>query len=165
MKKKDKGSVDVVIETPKDCRNKYAWDEKEKVFRLKKILPLGSVFPFDFGFVPGTKGGDGDPLDVLVIMDEPAFPGCVLECRIVGVLKARQTERDKKTETNDRLIGVSVLSELYSDIEDMNALSENILRQIEQFFVSYNQLAGKKFEPQGWAGAEEAKKLIADART
>ncbi|GAA4731108.1 inorganic diphosphatase [Flavisolibacter ginsenosidimutans] len=165
MKKNKKDSVDVVIETPKDCRNKYAWDEKEKVFRLKKILPLGSVFPFDFGFVPGTKGGDGDPLDVLVIMDEPAFPGCVLECRIVGVLKARQTERDKKTETNDRLIGVSVLSELYSDIEDINALSENILRQIEQFFVSYNQLAGKKFEPQGWAGAEEARKLIATART
>lgn len=165
MKKKEKDSVDVVIETPKGCRNKYTWDEKEKVFRLKKILPLGSVFPFDFGFVPGTQGGDGDPLDVLVIMDEPAFPGCVLECRIVGVLKAKQTERDKKTETNDRLIGVSVLSELYSDMKDINALGQNILKQIEQFFVSYNQLAGKKFVPEGWKGAQEARKLIESAKT
>ena len=163
MKKKEKFCVDVVIETPKGCRNKYAWDEKEKAFRLKKILPLGAVFPFDFGFIPNTKGGDGDPLDVLVIMDEPAFPGCLLECRIVGALRAKQTERNNEKEQNDRLVGVSVLSELYRDIENIHALNKSVLTQIEQFFVSYNQLAGKKFEPEGWTGTAEAMKLIAEA--
>lgn len=164
MEKKEKDSVDVVIETPKGCRNKYTWDEDAKIFRLKKILPVGSVFPFDFGFIPATKGGDGDPLDVLVIMDEPAFPGCSLECRIIGALKAQQTERDGRTEQNDRLIGVSVLSELYKDLNDIGDLAESLQRQIESFFISYNSLAGKKFAPQGWAGRSEAKKLIEDAK-
>src|SRR5438045_7526647 len=95
---KEEGSIDVVIETPRSCRNKYAWDENAKAFRLKKIMPAGAVFPFDFGFIPGTKGEDGDPIDVLVIMDEPAFPGCIIECRIVGALKAKQTERDGRVE-------------------------------------------------------------------
>lgn len=164
MEKKEKDSVDVVIETPKGCRNKYNWDEEAKVFRLKKILPAGSVFPFDFGFIPGTKGGDGDPVDVLVIMDEPAFPGCSLECRIIGALKAQQTERDGSVEQNDRLIGVSVLSEMYKDLKNVSDLNENLLRAIESFFISYNALAGKKFEPQGWAGAGEARKRMEDAR-
>jgi inorganic pyrophosphatase len=164
MARKEKESVDVVIETPKGCRNKYAWSEEEKAFRLKKILPAGAVFPFDFGYVPGTKGGDGDPVDVLVIMDEPAFTGCVLECRIIGALKAAQTERDGKVEQNDRLIGISVLSELYKNLVDINNMNENLLREIESFFISYNALAGKKFEPQGWANAAEANHMIEDAR-
>jgi inorganic pyrophosphatase len=159
-KRKEEGSIDVVIETPKGCRNKYAWDEENKAFRLKKILPAGAVFPFDFGFIPNTKGEDGDPIDVLVIMDEPAFPGCVVECRIIGVLKAKQTERDGDVAQNDRFIGVSVLSELYKGFKEINAMHKNVLDEIEHFFISYNQIAGKKFEPQGWADASEAKKLI-----
>src|SRR5579875_2260832 len=106
---KEKETIDVVIETPRGCRNKYAYDKKEKAFRLKKILPAGAVFPFDFGYIPGTKGQDGDPLDVLVIMDEAAFPGCIIECRIIGALKAKQSE-DGKMIQNDRLIAVSVVS-------------------------------------------------------
>src|SRR5438046_3067059 len=97
---KVKGTIEVIVETPKGCRNKYAWDEKKERFRLNKILPSGAVFPFDFGFIPKTKGEDGDPLDILIIMDEPAFPGCLLECRVVGALKAAQTERDGRTERN-----------------------------------------------------------------
>ena len=150
----------MVIETPKGCRNKYAWDEEQKVFRLKKIMPAGAVFPFDFGFFPSTKGEDGDPVDVLVIMDEPAFPGCVLECRIIGALRAKQTERDGRVEQNDRFIGVSVLSQLYKELKEIDELNENVRNEIEQFFISYNQLAGKKFEPQGWASAREAKVLL-----
>lgn len=148
------------IETPKGCRNKYAWDEKENAFRLKKILPAGAVFPFDFGFIPNTRGGDGDPVDILVIMDEPVFPGCLLECRIIGALKARQTEKDGPAEENDRFIGVSVLSQLYKDINDIHSLNKNVLDEIEHFFISYNAIAGKKFAPQGWADAGEAKKLL-----
>lgn len=157
-------TIDIVIETPKGCRNKYAYDEKLKAFRLKKILPAGAVFPFDFGFIPNTKGGDGDPLDVLMIMDEPAYPGCIIECRIIGALKARQTERDKQTEENHRLIAVSVVSTSYSEVNSLKDINKNILDQIEHFFISYNEQAGKKFEPQGWANGKEALQLIKEAK-
>lgn len=163
MGKKEKNSIDVVIETPKGCRNKYAWDEKEKMFRLKKILPAGAVFPFDFGFIPGTMGEDGDPVDILVIMDEPVLPGCLVECRIIGALKAKQTERNGDVEKNDRLVGVSVLSQLYKDLKEISALNEHVLEEIQHFFVSYNDVAGKNFEPQGWANAKQAMKLIEKA--
>jgi len=73
------GKIQVVIETPKGSRNKYAFDEEQRVFSLTKVLPAGMTFPYDFGFIPSTKAEDGDPTDVLVLMDEPAFPGCLLE--------------------------------------------------------------------------------------
>lgn len=154
------GNIDVVIETPKGCRNKYNYDEKLKAFKLKKILPAGAVFPFDFGFIPDTKGEDGDPLDVLVIMDEPAYPGCIVECRIIGALKAKQTEKNQKTEENDRLIAVSIVSNGYSDVKELDDINKNTLSEIEHFFISYNEQEGKKFEPQGWANAKEAVHLI-----
>lgn len=157
---KKKETIDVIIETPKGCRNKYAFDEEAKAFRLKKILPAGAVFPFDFGFIPDTKGEDGDPLDVLVIMDEPAYPGCIVESRIIGALKAKQTERNGKVEENDRLIAVSVVSTGYSEVRSLKDINKNILDEIEHFFVSYNQQAGKKFETAGWANAKEAMLLI-----
>lgn len=153
-------AIDIVIETPKRCRNKYAYDEKSKAFRLKKILPAGAVFPFDFGFIPDTKGEDGDPLDVLVIMDEPMYPGCIVECRIVGALKAKQTEKNKKIEENDRLIAVSVVSNDFSEVNELKDLNKNLLDEIQHFFISYNEQEGKKFEPQGWADSKEALKLI-----
>lgn len=156
MANKEEGILDIIIETPKGCRNKYTWDENQKAFCLKKVLPVGAVFPFDFGFIPHTKGEDGDPLDVLVIMDEPAFPGCILPIRLIGALKAKQTERDGRIEQNDRFIGVCIFSELYKDIYNINDLNKALLTQIEEFFISYNQLASKKFEPQGWSDASEA---------
>jgi inorganic pyrophosphatase len=162
MSKKE--TIDIVIETPKGCRNKYAYDDELKAFRLKKILPAGAMFPFDFGFIPDTKGEDGDPLDVLVIMDEPMYPGCIVECRIVGALKAKQTEKNKKTEENDRLIAVSVVSSRYSDVNELKDLNKNLLNEIEHFFISYNEQEGKKFEPQGWADSKEALKLIKRAK-
>lgn len=161
---KEKKFVEVVIETPRGCRNKYVYDEKEKSFRLKKILPAGAVFPFDFGFIPGTKGGDGDPLDVLVMMDEPAFTGCRIRCRIIGILKAEQQEKDGKKMENDRLVAVPEVTHLYKHAQDINDLDRNILAEIEHFFVSYNEIEGKKFIPMGWAGSEKAMELIEKAK-
>src|ERR687884_131195 len=100
----ESGDLTLVVETPKGGRNKYKYDEKAGLFRLPKVLPPGSIFPFDFGFVPGTRGEDGDPLDVLVLMDEPAFTGCVVACRLIGVIEAEQSTRDGQMERNDRLI-------------------------------------------------------------
>jgi inorganic pyrophosphatase len=163
MEKQEEASIDVVIETPKGSRNKYAFDKKLKAFKLKKILPAGSVFPFDFGFVPGTKGEDGDPLDVLVIMDEPVYPGCIVDCRIIGALKAKQSEKDKM-EQNDRLIGVSSISNTYNDLHDISDLNKNVKDEIRHFFISYNEQAGKLFQANGWAGASEAMQLIREAK-
>jgi inorganic pyrophosphatase len=152
-------TIDIVIETPKGARNKYVYDEKFKAFRLKKILPAGAVFPFDFGFIPGTMGEDGDPIDVLVIMDEPAYPGCIIESRVIGALKARQTEKGK-TLQNDRLIAVCIDSDLYKNVRDIKDLNKTVRSQIEQFFISYNSQAGKVFHPQGWTGAAGATRLV-----
>src|SRR5258707_12353857 len=93
----DKGEIiQVVVETPKGSRKKYAFDVDQKVFALKKVLPAGMAFPYDFGFIPSTRAEDGDPVDVLVLMDEPAFAGCVLACRPVGVIEGEQKEGKRR---------------------------------------------------------------------
>src|SRR5215211_5913119 len=84
--------VNVVIETPQGRRSKFTYNEKLKIFELSKVLPAGMVFPYDFGFVPNTEGEDGDPLDVLVLMDEPVFTGCLVQARLIGVIEGEQTE-------------------------------------------------------------------------
>jgi len=107
--------IQVVIETPKGSRNKYAFDPKQKIFELKKVLPAGMAFPYDFGFVPSTLADDGDPVDVLVLMDEPAFPGCLLKCRIIGVIEGEQRSRKEKGR-NDRIVGVEHDNHSFADI-------------------------------------------------
>src|SRR5581483_108272 len=101
----DSGRVNVVVDTPQGSRNKYKFDEQHGQWRLSKILPQGMSFPYDFGFIPSTRGEDGDPLDVLLFADEPTFPGCVVPARLIGVLEAEQTEGGK-TVRNDRLVAV-----------------------------------------------------------
>jgi inorganic pyrophosphatase len=148
--------MNVVIETPKGARQKYVYDPETGTFRLKKILPLGFAFPFDFGFIPNTKGEDGDPLDVLVLMDEPAYPGCLVECRIAGVLEAMQKENHEKIR-NDRIIGVASVSQLFSGIKQLDAIRK---KQIETFFIGYNRQEGKEFIPGKWEDAKKALALI-----
>lgn len=158
-KSKEEKAFNVIIETPKGSRNKYAYSQKLKVFELRKLLPAGAVFPFDFGFIPGTKAEDGDPVDVLVVMDEPAFPGCLVRCRIIGALKAKKSKENKMVQ-NDRLIAVSVQSRFYSGLKQISDLDKNVLEEIEHFFASYSEIEGITFESNGWAGAGEAKKKI-----
>jgi inorganic pyrophosphatase len=161
-KKKSK-LVDVIIETPKGSRNKYAWNEKKKIFELKKTLPLGHTFPFDFGFIPKTKGQDGDPLDVLLIMDEPAYPGIFTSCRLIGILQAVQKEKDGRKERNDRYIAISETCVTYDNLKDLKDLPENLRNEIEHFFVSYNEEVGKAFKPIKWGSADDAWKAIRKA--
>jgi inorganic pyrophosphatase len=123
-------------------------------------LPLGASFPYDFGFVPSTLGGDGDPLDVLLLMEEPAFVGCLVPTRLIGVIEAEQRERDGRAERNDRLIGVARKSRLYEDVESLKELSETIVDEIEHFFVSYNDARGKVFTPQDRSGPKRARALL-----
>jgi inorganic pyrophosphatase len=156
----DGKELNVVIETPKGSRNKFNYDDKLGLFKLGGVLPSGAVFPFDFGFVPSTVGGDGDPLDVLVLMDEPAFTGCLVRVRLVGVIEAEQIERDGETERNDRLIGVAAKSRLHRKVRSLGSLSPVLLDEIEHFFVSYNEIKGKEFKPLGRFGPARARKLV-----
>src|SRR5262249_28833901 len=113
----------VIVETAKGNRNKYKYDPELDLFKLGAPLPSGAVFPFDFGFLPGTLGEDGDPLDVLLLMEEPAFLGCLVEARLIGVIEAMQKEKGQKAERNDRLIAVPVEAENYDDIRTLSDLS------------------------------------------
>lgn len=146
------GNLNVVIDTPKGCRNKYAFDFDLNGYVLKTVMPRGMLFPFDFGSIPGTIGQDGDPLDALVLMDEPAFCGCLVQSRLLGVIEANQKEKDEKTERNDRLIAVAAGSHTHSAIKSVADLDPNMLKEIEDFFISYNKIRGKKFTPLGRYG-------------
>jgi inorganic pyrophosphatase len=155
----DSGDMNVVIETPKGSRNKFDYDPHLGLFRLGGVLPAGAVFPFDFGFVPSTVGGDGDPLDVLVLMDEAAFAGCLVPARLIGVIEADQTE-DGKTTRNDRLIAVAANSRDHADVTSLEQVSDNLVHEIEHFFVSYNMAKGKEFKPRGRFGPDRAVRVV-----
>jgi inorganic pyrophosphatase len=155
----DSGHVNAIVETPKGSRNKFNYDQKLGLFRLGGALPLGAVFPFDFGYIPSTTGGDGDPLDILILMDDPAFTGCLVPARLIGVIEANQTE-GKETTRNDRLIAVAAGSRNHSHVRFLGDLNNNLVHEIERFFVSYNETKGKKFELTGRHGPESATRLI-----
>src|SRR5260221_2405943 len=144
-----------IIETPKDCRNKFDYDPDSQLFKLGGLLPEGMMFPFDFGFIPSTLGEDGDPLDILVLMDAPAHVGCLIDVRIIGIIKAEQTQ-DHKTESNDRLLGVAIHSYDHEDLESIDDVSKTLLDQLEAFFISYNKQRGKRFKVTGTAGPKKA---------
>ena len=167
--KKDKRSpggksVDVLIDTPRDSRNKYKFDKKLGGYKLAGVLTAGHSFPFDFGSIPGTKGGDGDAVDVLVLMDEPAFVGCHVPCRLIGGIRAVQKEKDGSVERNDRLLAVAKKSIEYAPVENITDLTDELLSQIEHFFVSYNEMKGNRFEPKGRFNADEAAKIVTASR-
>jgi inorganic pyrophosphatase len=150
-----KGTCRAIIETPKGSRNKFDYDPDTKLFELGGLLPEGMMFPFDFGFIPSTLGEDGDPLDILVLMDAPAHVGCLIEVRIIGIITADQIE-DGKEESNDRLLGVAIHSYDHEDLRSIKDVSKTLLDQLEAFFVSYNKQRGKEFKVTGTGGPKKA---------
>ncbi len=153
------GELNVIIETPKGSRNKYDFSPHDRILTLHSLLPAGSVFPYDFGFIPSTLGEDGDPLDALVIMEVAAPSGCLVPVRLLGVIEAKQTD-GKATIRNDRLIAVSTESHCHKAIQTLSQLGKDILNEIEDFFISYNEIHGKKFKPLGIKGPKQALKLV-----
>jgi inorganic pyrophosphatase len=153
----------VIIETPKGSRNKYAFDPEERVFALKTVLPAGMAFPYDFGFVPSTRGGDGDPLDVLVLMDEPAFAGCKLNCRLIGVIEGEQGDKKEK-ERNDRIVAVENENHSYAHVRRIDDLGKQFERELEEFFVNYHRLSGKQFRILGVKGPAAARRCVKQAQ-
>ena len=155
----DKSLVNAVIETPMGSRNKFKFDEEIGTFALSGLLPQGMVFPHAFGFVPRTRAADGDPEDILVLMDEPTLTGCVVPSRLIGVIEAEQTQ-DGKTTRNDRLIAVAAHSHEHSDVTRLKDLNEKVVSEIAQFFVNYNRERGKEFKVLGRRGPKQALKLL-----
>lgn len=158
---KDDGTIQVVIETPKGSRNKYAFDEDARVFALKKVLPAGMTFPHDFGFVPSTKAEDGDPIDVLVLMDEPAFPGVLLKCRPIGVIEGEEGKKGDM-ERNDRIVAVEKSNHRWAHVKHIDDLGKHFVKELEDFFVNYRELSGKKYKVIDVRGPGEARRRIKD---
>lgn len=148
-----------VVETPKGRRNKFDYDASLQAFRLGGLLAEGLSFPFDFGFVPSTLAEDGDPVDVMILMDEPAHVGCILDVRVIGVIEAEQTE-GAKTVPNHRLVAVAVHSYNHQHIKSVSEVNKPIIDQVEDFFIAYNKSRGKKFRVLGIHGPKRSIKLL-----
>jgi inorganic pyrophosphatase len=155
--------LQVVIETPAGSRNKFAFDPDQGIFALKKVLPAGMVFPYDFGFLPQTKAPDGDPIDVLLLMDEPAYPGCLVSSRLVGVIEGEQLDGKKKIR-NDRLVAVAEANHMYANVRTLKDLPGKWLEELQVFFVNYHNLEGKKYKLLGCKGSGAANTLIKKAQ-
>jgi inorganic pyrophosphatase len=155
----DETTLTVVIETPKDSRNKFAFDPKRGIFELKKVLPAGMSFPYDFGFVPSTVAGDGDPIDVLTLMDQAAFPGCVLGCRLIGVIEGETQERGE-SQRNDRLIAVEAHTHSFEAIKTLKDLGKRFVSELEAFFVNYHQLSSHDYRILGARGPRVARASV-----
>jgi inorganic pyrophosphatase len=119
-------------------------------------------FPYDFGFIPSTEGEDGDPVDVLLLLDEPAFPGCVVPARLIGVLEAEQTEAGK-TVRNDRLVAVVETEYNPAEHRFLDDVNRQRLDEIEHFFISYNEAEGRQFKPLARRGPDRAWQLLKQA--
>ncbi len=142
----------MVIETPKGSRNKYEADHVTGQIWLDRTLFTATQYPADYGYVEGTLADDGDPIDAMVLLNEPTFPGCRIRARIVGLFKMR----DEKGE-DVKLLGVPASDPRWQDIQRLDDLPEHLLKEIEHFFDVYKDLEpGKGTETGGWAGAEEA---------
>jgi inorganic pyrophosphatase len=158
----ENGDVHVVVETPRGSRAKLRFDPKLEAFTLSKSLLVGLTYPYDWGFVPSTEAGDGDPLDIMVIHDAATFPGLVLTCRAIGILQIEQKNKGK-AERNDRVFAVPRKSHAELSIRDVDNLSRPMQEELEKFFIATDELEDKRLEIAGWKGAKAALKAIQSA--
>jgi inorganic pyrophosphatase len=159
------GLTNAVIEAPRGSPYKYKFDPESGEFLLDKALPIGAVFPFDFGFVPSTQAADGDPLDILLLLDQPAQLGSIVPARVIGVIEAEQTNASGETERNDRLLAVLETRHNPPRFNSLGDLNEQMLAEIEHFFKSYNEMEGRTFKVIGRGSSQKAKQLIAQNST
>lgn len=156
----ESGDFNVVVETPKASRNKYKYDRESGVLRLGATLAEGLVFPFDFGFFPSTLGEDGDPLDVLVLLDSGVPPGCVVTTRLIGALEVEQKEKGKPWKRNDRFFAVATHARSHLAVQRMADLPSNLVPEVEAFFVHYAGLDGKQLRVVHRSGPRRARRLL-----
>ncbi len=151
--------VRMIVEIPKGSSNKYEYDGELDMFRLDRALYSPMHYPGDYGFIPGTLAEDGDPLDVLTLMQQPTFTGCVVSVRPVAILNLR----DEK-EGDAKILAVPTKNPRYDQIHTMDQIYPHVRREIEHFFQIYKELQGAVMQVDGWAGPMEARKAIMDCR-
>jgi len=151
--------VYVLVEIPEGSQNKYEFDKKLNMFVLDRVLHSPLHYPADYGHIPSTLCEDGDPLDVLVLVTEPTFPGCLVKVRPIGVI-----EMEDEKGVDDKILAVPVEDPRFDNVKDIEDISEHILKEIVHFFEMYKALEpGKWVKVKGWFNAEKAKKIIMDA--
>jgi inorganic pyrophosphatase len=151
--------VRAIIEIPKNSSNKYEYDGELGIFRLDRALYSPMHYPGDYGFVPGTLADDGDPLDILVLVDEPSFTGCLMETRPVGVLHMVDGK-----ENDQKILAVPNRNPRYDSIHTIDQVYPHIRRELEYFFTIYKELQSAKAKMEGWGGPREARRIINEAR-
>ena len=154
------GNVNVVVETPRGSCVKIKYEVSLEAFKLSRPLALGVAYPFDWGFIPSTRAADGDPLDAMVYHDVPTYPGLVIACRPLGVVKLRQKEPGTPRVENDRILVVPAHEERW---RDARRLHERVREELEQFFAIVVSMTPKKVRVTAWTGPKAAQKLIAKA--
>ncbi|MDX1611278.1 MAG: inorganic diphosphatase [Candidatus Thermoplasmatota archaeon] len=152
-------SLEVVVEIPKGSRNKYEYDHVTDRIVFDRMLFSAVHYPTDYGFMPGTLAEDGDPLDALVLVYEPTFPGCVIEARPVGLFRMA----DEKG-PDEKVLCVPLTDPQWNHIEGLADVPPHLLKEIEHFFAVYKDLEGKEVDVQGWEGREAAVKTVAACR-
>jgi inorganic pyrophosphatase len=152
--------IDVIVEIPMGSRNKYEFDHERNVIRLDRRLSTSTTYPADYGFVPGTLAKDGDPLDALVLLDDPTFPGCLVRARVLGVFWMRD-----EMGPDAKLITVLAGDAIWDEKQELSDIPGRRLEEIEHFFSIYKDLErGKVTETEGFGGHADAMALIEDAR-
>ena len=145
----------VVVEIPQGSRNKYEYDDQLGRIRLDRTLHSSVHYPTDYGFIPETLADDGDHLDAMVVVQEPSFPGCLVEVRVIGLLDMSDEKGD-----DQKVLAVPVGDPRFQDVHELGDLPSHWLREIETFFATYKLLEDKKTEVKGWHSREEALALI-----
>ena len=151
----NESSVEAIIEIPRGSRNKYEIDHETGRIRLDRVLFSSVHYPTDYGYIPGTKSADGDPLDILVIVEEPTFPGCHVAVRPIGVLRMHDEEG-----IDEKILAVPVEDPRFDGVGDISEIHKHWLSEIENFFNTYKMLEGKETRIEDWFGAEQARKVI-----
>jgi inorganic pyrophosphatase len=154
------GALRVVVESPRGASLKFAYQPSLELFAVARALPLGVVYPYDWGFVPGTRGDDGDPLDAMVLHDFASSPGVLLTCRILGMVKVVQREGAAKPEINNRIIATPAWHSPLEPFADARDLPTAARAQLEQFFVTAAEMTGKRVNIKGWASSKAAGRFI-----
>jgi inorganic pyrophosphatase len=153
------GTFTAVIEIPKGSRNKYEYDHEAHAIKLDRFLFASMVYPTDYGFIPDTLSLDGDPLDVMVCVSEPTFPGCVIPVKAIALFKMH----DEKGE-DDKIVCVPTHDPGWNHAETLDDIPEQLQREITHFFSVYKELEGKKVDVDGWRSREEAFEVIEDGK-
>jgi inorganic pyrophosphatase len=158
--------INVVIEVPKGSDGKFKYDPKTGFFELHGSLPKGLLFPYDYGFIPSTLGEDGDPLDVVALVDPTLFCGCLVSASLIGLIKGTQkAEKGERRVRNDILLAVHAESVTWKGVSRLSKLPSELLDQIEFFFAAYRTFQGKEFRPIARLGPREAKKVLREGAT